>query len=498
MQVTVSEDIACLLKQRVPLIALESSQEKYALELLQRQCQQQGQTLYRWTLTEGLDTLGFGPRLQKEDSEQTPVQALQAIKARNDSGVFVLCDFHSHMEGEAKVIRLLKDIALNFDVLPKRIVFLSHRIELPPELLPFASRAQLSLPSDDEILNIIRQEAKRYAKQSGQQRIRTDAAALKLLVASLRGMTHQDVTRLAYHAIADDGAISDSDLPEVNSAKFAILNQQGLLSYEYDTESFADVGGLDNFKGWLQQRQKVFSGLTSPEDESPLDPPKGVLLLGVQGGGKSLAAKAVAGLWQLPLLRLDMGSLYNKFIGESEKNLREALQQADQMAPCVLWLDELEKAMAQGGADDGLGRRLLGYFLTWMAERKKPVFLVATSNDIQKLPAELVRKGRFDEIFFVDLPSEEVREIIFDIHLKKRGIAAEGFDLGRVAAVAEGFSGAEIEQAVVSALYSLDDDQRLTENDLIKAIVSTTPLSVVMAEQITALRHWAEGRAVSA
>lgn len=498
MQVTVSEDIARLLRQRVALIALESSQENHALELLQRQCQQQGQTLYRWTLTEGLDTIGFGPRLQKEESDQTPEQALQAIKARNDSGVFVLCDFHCHMEGEPKVIRLLKDIALNFEVLPKRIIFLSHSIVLPPELLPFSARARLSLPSDEEILNIIRQEAKRYAKQSGQQRIRTDASALKLLVASLRGMTHQDVTRLAYHAIADDGAISESDLPEVNSAKFAILNQQGLLSYEYDTESFADVGGLENFKGWLHQRQKAFTGSASESEKATLEPPRGVLLLGVQGGGKSLAAKAVAGLWQLPLLRLDMGSMYNKFIGESEKNLREALQQAEQMAPCVLWLDELEKAMAQGGADDGLGRRLLGYFLTWMAERKTPVFLVATSNDIQKLPAELVRKGRFDEIFFVDLPSDEVREVIFAIHLKKRGLAQESFDLNRVAAIAEGFSGAEIEQAIVSALYSLDDEQTLTEDLLINAIVSTTPLSVVMAEQIAALRHWADGRAVSA
>lgn len=492
MRVTVSDDIACLLQQRVALIALESCQENHALDLLQRLCQKQGQTLYRWTLTEGLNTVGFGPRIQQSDTEQTPLQLLQAIKARHDSGVFVLCDFHWHLDGDPKIIRLLKDIALNFEALPKRIVFLSHRLELPPELAAFATRASLSLPTDEEILNLIRQEAKRYAQQTGQQRIRTDAAALKLLVASLRGLTHRDVTRLAYHAIADDGAISESDLPEVNSAKFAILNQQGLLSYEYDTESFADVGGLDNFKGWLQQRQKAFTG------ELSLEPPRGVLLLGVQGGGKSLAAKAVAGLWQLPLLRLDMGSLYNKFIGESEKNLRQALRQAEQMAPCVLWLDELEKALAQGSGDDGLGRRLLGYFLTWMAERKQPVFLVATSNDIQKLPAELVRKGRFDEIFFVDLPSEAVRETIFAIHLGKRGIAHERFDLCRVAAVAEGFSGAEIEQAVVSALYTLAEGQALTEDRLIHAILSTTPLSVVMAEQLLALRQWAEGRAVMA
>ncbi len=492
MRVTVSDDIATLLSQRVPLIVLESSQENHALEMLRRQCQKQRQPLYRWTLTEGLQTLGFGPQIQAAESQQPPQDMLQAIKARNDSGVFVLCDFHWHLEGDARIVRLLKDIALNFDVLPKRIVLLSHRLELPPELAVFSVRANLALPDDDEILAIIRQEAKRYVDKVGQSRIRTDAEALKLLVTSLRGLTQQDVARLAYHAIADDGAISASDLPEVNRTKFALLNRQGLLSYEYDTESFANVGGLPHFKQWLSQRQKAFVG------DSTLQPPRGVLLLGVQGGGKSLAAKAVAGLWQLPLLRLDMGSLYNKFIGESEKNLREALAQAEQMAPCVLWLDELEKALAQGSNDDGLGQRLLGYFLTWMAERQQPVFLVATSNDIQRLPAELVRKGRFDEIFFVDLPSVEVRAEIFAIHLAKRSLSTDDFNLTQLAQMAEGFSGAEIEQAVVSALYSLEQDEALRDAHLLHALASTTPLSVVMAEQLTALRQWAEGRTVRA
>lgn len=492
MNVNVSTDIGALLNQRVPLIALESTQENYALEMLKKQCQKQRQTLYRWTLTEGLETLGFAPRVQGAGSEQTPIELLQAIKSRNDSGVFVLCDFHWHMDGEAKIVRLLKDIALEFDSIPKRIIFLSHQVTLPAELQSFSAQARLSLPSDDEILNIIRQEAKRYTQQSGRTRIRTDGDALKLLVNSLRGLTHQDVSRLAHHAIADDGVIDASDVPMVNSAKFSLLNRQGLLSYEYDTESFSDVGGLENFKRWLNQRQKAFLG------DSELESPKGVLLLGVQGGGKSLAAKAVAGLWGLPLLRLDMGSLYNKFIGESEKNLRDSLAQAEQMAPCVLWLDELEKALAQGGADDGLGKRLLGYFLTWMAEKKAPVFLVATSNNIQQLPAELVRKGRFDEIFFVDLPTVEVRQKIFSIHLKKRQLNESSFNLARVAEMAEGFSGAEIEQVVVSALYGLSEGARLNDGDLIQAIVTTTPLSVVMAEQLDSLRYWAKDRTVSA
>lgn len=492
MQVNVSEDIGGLLRQRIALIALESAQENHALEALGRQCRKQKLPLYRWSLTEGLQTVGFGPRVQAAQVQQSPIEVLESIKARNDSGVFVLCDFHWHLDGDAKVVRLLKDIALEFDNLPKRIIFLSHRIDLPTELQAFASEARLALPSDDEILSLIRLEAKRYSARAGSGRIRTDAQALQLLVASLRGLTHHDVSRLAYHAIADDGAITESDVPEVNSAKFALLNQQGLLSFEYDTESFAQVGGLDNLKQWLAQREQAFV------DDSELDPPKGVLLLGVQGGGKSLAAKAVAGLWKLPLLRLDMGSLYNKFIGESEKNLRDSLAQAEQMAPCVLWLDELEKGMAQGGNDDGLGKRLLGYFLTWMAEKKAPVFLVATSNNIQQLPAELVRKGRFDEIFFVDLPDAAVRQTIFSIHLQKRDVELQGINLVRVAEAAQGFSGAEIEQAVVSALYSLHGDERMSENALIKAILSTTPLSVVMAEQLAQLRSWASGRTVMA
>jgi SpoVK/Ycf46/Vps4 family AAA+-type ATPase len=203
-------------------------------------------------------------------------------------------------------------------------------------------------------------------------------------------------------------------------------------------------------------------------------------------------------MWQLPLLRLDMGSLYNKFIGETEKNLRESLQQAESMSPCVLWLDELEKALAQGGGDDGLNKRLLGYFLTWMAERKSQVFLVATSNDIQQLPAELVRKGRFDEIFFVDLPDTDVRRQIFEIHLRKRDAYSESLHLARLAEAAEGFSGAEIEQAVVSALYMLAEGEQLGSDHLLRAILQTTPLSVVMAEQLHALRSWAEGRTVAA
>ena len=266
-----------------------------------------------------------------------------------------------------------------------------------------------------------------------------------------------------------------------------------MLSFEYDTARFADVGGLHNLKRWLGERQAVFL------EGKAADMPKGVLLVGVQGGGKSLAAKAVAGLWGLPLLRLDFASLYNKFFGETERNLREALKLAEQMGPCVLWMDEIEKGLATGDNDGGVSQRVLGTLLTWMAERQAPVFMVATANVIARLPPELVRKGRFDELFFVDLPDAGVRAEIFRIHLARRELHADGFDLQQLAEASAGFSGAEIEQVVVSALYAAQGRQQAVDQAmLLQGIQSTSPLSVVMAEDLDALRAWAAGRTVSA
>ncbi len=300
--------------------------------------------------------------------------------------------------------------------------------------------------------------------------------------------------RLARGLIFDDGAISMEDLPDINRGKFELMDMQGVLSYEYNTEQFSDVGGLHNLKRWLEQRQTAF--LTP---DSVCDIPKGILLLGVQGSGKSLAAKAVAGLWGLPLLRLDFGALYNKFYGESEKNLREALKLSELMSPCVLWFDELEKGIAKEGHDDGTSQRVLGTLLTWMAERTKPVFVVATSNDISRLPPELIRKGRMDEIFFVDLPDAETRAEIFTIHLRKRKQDPEQFAVTQLADAAEGFSGAEIEQAIVAALYTtIAQGQSMNTTVLLEEIACTRPIAVVMAENIAALRLWASDRTVSA
>ncbi|MEJ2435950.1 MAG: AAA family ATPase, partial [Pseudolabrys sp.] len=241
--------------------------------------------------------------------------------------------------------------------------------------------------------------------------------------------------RLARKAIYDDGAITDSDLPEVMKAKYELIGGDGLLTFEYDTQRFADVGGMANAKRWLSLRRAAFHGEAAPPG---LEPPRGLMLLGVQGCGKSLLAKAVAGIFAVPLLRLDFGALYDRFYGESEKNLREALRSAEVMSPCVLWADEVEKGIAADTSDGGTSRRVLGTLLTWMAERSAPVFMVATANDISRLPPELIRKGRFDEIFFVDLPDASVRTEILRIHLRKRGLAPGEFDLPALARASEG------------------------------------------------------------
>ena len=275
-----------------------------------------------------------------------------------------------------------------------------------------------------------------------------------------------------------------------------LLNSGGVLQFEYDTRRFSDVGGLSRLKHWLTQRRPAF---TAAPDAAHLDPPRGVLLIGVQGCGKSLAAKATAGIFGIPLLRLDFGSLYNKYHGETERNLRDSLRTADVMAPCVLWIDEIEKGLAGRGGETGTTQRVLAGFLTWLAEKQSKVFVVATANDISALPPELVRKGRFDEIFFVDLPAADVRAEVFSLHLARRGFDPAGFDLEALAAAAEGFSGAEIEQAVVSALYAAHAAERPLDGELVlEEINATRPLSVVMREQVTALREWAAGRTVPA
>ena len=349
----------------------------------------------------------------------------------------------------------------------------------------------MDLPNEQLLKDIVNDVAEQWARQH-RKKVKANPASFETLVKNLAGLTHSEAVRLARTAIYDDGAITPDDLPTVMKAKYALLSKDGVLHFELGTEQLSNVGGFSRLKTWLRQRQPVFEGKLGK-----LDMPKGILLLGVQGCGKSLAAKAVAGVLGIPLLRLEMSALFNKFHGETERNLRESLKAAESMAPCVLWIDELEKGISVGEHDGGTSKRMLGSLLTWMAEKQSAVFIVATANEIDALPPELVRKGRFDEIFFVDLPDQKTRELIYEIHLLKRGYPVAAFDVPRLADYSEGFSGAEVEQAVVAAIYTAHAQEvELNNNHIIQEIKQTKPLSIVMAERIAALRRWASERTV--
>jgi SpoVK/Ycf46/Vps4 family AAA+-type ATPase len=488
-------DLELILRSRTPIVVIESQDEKRMLEMLQAVTMAQASSdylpLFRWTLTDGLQRLDISLEPQAINSE--PRDVLKHIRAVSKPGVYVLLDFHPFLDDPVHV-RLLKDICLQARTVNKQLVFLSHKVEIPQELESYCARFDMALPSEQERASIIRDAARAYAKDNPGSKVQVDPKAHELLIRNLAGLTYADTERLARNAIYVDGAITRSDLPGVMQAKYELLNRGGALQFEHDTARFNEVGGLSRLKKWLSHRRPAFRG---DESVAHLDVPKGILLLGVQGCGKSLAAKATAGIFGVPLLRLDFGAIYDKYHGETERKLRESLKTADVMSPCVLWIDEIEKGIAGRGGETGTTQRVLGTFLTWMAERKSQVFVVATANDISTLPPELVRKGRFDEIFFVDLPSDEIRSSILAIHLANRNQPLKQFDLEQLTKATEGFSGAEIEQAVVSSLYTAHAKaEPLSTAHLQAEIEATRPLSIVMAERIAAMREWAAGRTV--
>ena len=485
-------DLELLLRSDTPIILIESTEEPRVITLFAQLALRIAQPAWCWSVTEGLRRLEFDAEQKQRLTD--PTQALRYLRSGGEAGVYLLLDFHPYL-AEPLHVRLLKEIAQSYGERPRTLVLVSHALEAPPELRHLCVRCDLRLPDRNRILTLIREEAQAW-KQSGGGGggVRAAREAVEQLAQNLLGVTESDARRLIRNAIRNDGAITVDDVAEVKRAKYELLSPGGLISFEYDTRSFADVAGLANLKTWVDRRRAPFLDPARIQDF-----PRGILLLGVQGGGKSLAAKAVAGRFGVPLLRLDFGTLYDKYIGETEKNLRKALATADQMAPCCLWVDEIEKGIATGSEDEGVGRRVLGTLLTWMAERNTRVFLVATANDITRLPPELVRKGRIDELFFVDLPDAAVRAEAFAIHLRNRGLDPSGFDLPRLAQASEGFTGAGIEQAVVSALYAVEAGKRTPDTcALLDELGRTQPLSVVMAEQIEALRDWARERCVPA
>jgi SpoVK/Ycf46/Vps4 family AAA+-type ATPase len=489
-------DLSLILDSRVPLIVVETHDEARFLDFLTgvvtSRATEEYRPLFRWSVTDGLQRLDI--EMEPQPTNSDPDQVLRHIRSVDKPGIYTLLDFHPYLQ-EPMHVRLLKDIATQAQERRQTLILVSHEIELPEELDHMTARFAMSLPDETDRAKIVMSVVDEW-NQANAGRVAVDQRAFDLLVRNLSGLTRSDTERLARNAIYHDGAITETDLPAVAKAKYELLNRQGVLSFEYETARFSDVGGLSRLKAWLEQRKRV---MDSNDEGPPLDPPRGLLLLGIQGCGKSLAAKATAGILGVPLLRLDVGTLYNKFHGETERNLRESLQQAEVMAPCVLWIDEIEKGLATGEGDSGLSRRVLGTFLTWLAEKAETVFVVATANDISQLPPELVRKGRFDEIFFVDLPAPRVRLDILHIHLQQRELAPEAFDLVSLVDASEGFSGAEIEQGIVAALYASRAMRQQTETSHILAeFKRSRPLSVLMAERLQALRDWAADRTVPA
>jgi SpoVK/Ycf46/Vps4 family AAA+-type ATPase len=450
--------------------------------------------LWRWKITDGL------VRLDMDDLESPPcrdsAQVLEFMHRDERRAIWLLLDFHPYLR-YAMNVRRLREIALGQAAARHTVILAGGAFgELPPELAPLITRYEIKLPDDAAIAKLMREEAFNYSREHAGKRVEVDAEAARALVRHLRGLTLSDVRAIVRRLIHDDGAITSADLARAQAAKFELLGKDAVLHFEPDAAQFDQVAGLNRLKGWIAQRRRVFIEGKAPKG---LDPPKGVLLVGVQGAGKSLAAKATAGGFGVPLLRLDFGALYNKYHGETERNLRAALKTAEAMAPCVLWCDEIEKGLASSDSDGGVSQRVLGALLTWMSERKSPVFLVATANNIDRLPPEFLRKGRFDEVFFVDLPGEEARAEVFRIHLRRRELVEADFDLPALVAASAGFSGAEIEQGIVAALYAAWNENRgLLQADLIEALRGTRPLSMMMAEQVARLRAWAAERCVPA
>lgn len=472
------------------LIVAETCDLDWIDTLAQRLGERTGRFAYSWSMATGLTPLclrGVANRgLRRADA------VLAHLRSLTVPSIVVLNDVAYSMDDDI-VRSTLRALARESKDHQHVMILPAVDLRLSADLAALAVTFDPGLPNAAQLEEVLIQEANLWGSRN-KKRVTASREMVNAVVRNVLGLTRGEARKVIRAALAD-GVLDESDVPGVLKAKHDLLANSGALSFEPHSQRLDQVAGMTRLKAWLEDRKQPFLAAQAPRG---LDRPKGMLLLGVQGGGKSMAAKAVAGSWGVPLLKLDMGAVYNKYHGETEKNLRDSLRSADVMAPCVLWIDEIEKGLA-GDGEDGLSRRVLGTLLTWMAERRSQVFLVATANDISELPAELMRKGRFDEIFFVDLPGEAVRKAILEIHLRRREIESADFDLATLVAASAGFTGAEIEQAVISAAYAaLRDAREVRSDDVRAALQASKPLSVLRAESLAALRHWAAGRTVSA
>ena len=494
-----AREIETLIRARYPLLYIVSAEEARMQELLVDIAQRRQKRVFEWSVSTGVVPAGTSIQSQKHRNAPTrdPLLALDQVIDQVEPALFVFKDFHPFLaKSNHAVVRKLKEIALQLKNSLKTIILVSPVLEIPVELEKEITVLNFPLPARED-LSALLDKIVEDLKQVKQVKIELDDAGRERLLQAALGLTLGEAENVFAKIIVKDGRLSGEDVNEVLAEKQQIIRKSGLLEYYATNETFSHVGGLAVLKEWLQKRAVAFS---AEAHAFGLPAPKGILMLGVQGCGKSLCAKAVSCLWQLPLLRFDMGRMFGSLVGSSEENVRRAIAVAESVAPAILWVDEIDKAFAgaqgSGVSDGGTTARVFGTFLTWLSEKTAPVFVVATANDISQLPPELLRKGRFDEIFFVDLPTADERREIFGIHLAKRGRDAGQFDLEALIAASESFSGAEIEQAIISALYdAFYARNELTAEHVLEALCQAVPLARTMDEHIDRLRKWAVGRA---
>jgi AAA+ superfamily predicted ATPase len=498
MPLTDRTELLKLLTARHASVSVVTYEEDHALQVVRDACLQSRRQLLVWDCVNGLRDGLIKDAVAFPDTVPCGGALAWIEKHPRGDAIFCLLDAADEIEKDPSVRRMLRDAVNRLEREGGTLVFIDSR-EPPSLVRSLSSSFELSYPNNDELESIVRETTRSFHQSNKPVRVDLRKKDLQAIVSNLRGLTRRQARQAVLDAIALDQKLDATDAMTVLGHKRRVLGAGGLLQSVDAPTDLDDIGGLDRMKAWLAARDAAHS---QEAIDYGLEPPKGLLLLGVQGAGKSLASKAVATAWNRPLLRLDVSSLYDRYIGESERKLREALTQSEMMSPCILWIDEVEKAFAGAAAqsnDGGLSRRMFGALLTWMQERSAPVFLIATANDVSALPPELLRKGRFDEIFFVDLPGHAARAKIFDIHLSKRKRDVAKFDLGKLVAVSEGYSGAEIEQAIVSAMYvAFGQKREVTTEDIVETVESSPPLSVTRREQVAELRAWAKDRCVPA
>lgn len=483
------QELDVLLRARFTLMVLVTPEEERALAAVKEVCESSDRSCYTWDIADGFQILTG--RDASLPAAKDPIAALEQLEKADAEGVFVLKDFHDAWSN-VHVKRKLRNVAQRLKFTRKSILVTCPTRKLPDELKDEAVVFDFDAPDASALEQVL----ERIACTPG-VKVRLTSLGREKLVQAALGLTASQAQRVFAKAAVQDGVLDDRDIAMVTEEKKQVIRESEALEFHAAAENMEDVGGLDVLKEWLAQRERAF---TQEARDYGLPAPKGIALIGIPGTGKSLTAKMIGGLWRLPLLRLDVGSLFGMYVGESEERARRALRVAETVAPCVVWIDELEKALAHGTGDSGTSTRVFGTILTWMQEKTSPCFVVATANDISSLPPELLRKGRFDEIFFLDLPTTQERKEIFSVHLRKRRRLVTDYDVDTLAEQSDGYVGAELEQAVIDAMYmAFNDHREFTTADIEAAIRRQVPLSVSQREVIEVLRDWLrEGRAQSA